>query len=157
MKNSITSLLLLCCALSRAQSSGISNQSIQVQGGTTIFYNQLSLRYESQTIYSLNENHHFKIAASAGLFNLSFSSTTKGYLFTLQPTYLLGDGKHHLEVSFGAAIYYHTKLEKGGISYLGALPCGFVGYRYQNPENRFLLKIGTGGLDILQAGFGIRL
>ncbi len=157
MKNIISTLLILCCTFSNAQSSGISSQSVQVQAGTTIFYNQFSLRYESKSFYSIKEKHHFKIAATTGLFNLSFTSTTKGYLFAIQPTYLLGGGKHHLELSFGAAVYYHNKLEKGGISYLGALPSGFVGYRYQNPEKRFLFKIGTGGLDILQAGFGIRL
>lgn len=159
--NNMRSVIFLCGFIFLspviAQSGGASCSSVQLQGGTSIFYSRFHLKAETSSLVSIKDKHHFKLTAGAGLFSMSFTSTTRGYLVLVQPTYILGANKHHLEVAAGISWHFHNKLEGGGISYLGLLPSGFLGYRYQNPEKPTFFKIGVGGLDMLQVGIGVRL
>lgn len=105
----------------------------------------LILNYE-RNLFKLKSSY-INIKAGYGLMLFDVSS-----IYILNGVYLLGKYDHHLELDFGCFIYEELDIYRqfshsiNNENYL--YPRLSLGYRYQKPDGRFVLKLG-GGIEMI--------
>ena len=130
--------------------------SIQLNFGTTHVYRTVDLGYETPTLFNINERHHFRVSLDGGIWQARLFNTNIGGRFGLDLVYLFGKERHFLEMNAGMGFHLDKGLKGLPLNYIGTLPAGYLGYRYESLANRFIFKAGFGWYEFLQLGVGYR-
>ncbi|MFM7589966.1 MAG: hypothetical protein ACKO55_12735 [Bacteroidota bacterium] len=130
-----------------AQNNKISH-SVNITGGTLIFANQGFLHFEK--LQERKVVHTFIQGGLGGGYTYFFSSGSSGVFSLVGRTGLLtGKGSSHFEASVGACIIRNSE------TFLPR-PALTMGYRYQHPDAKLIIRSGIGFPEGLYLGFGFR-
>lgn len=75
-------------------------------------------------------------------------------IFPVQLNYIIGKGKHYLEISGGVSIWTGVTDFGNGTEGFTFLPTAFIKYRLQPQEKGFFLNIGPGTLGSIMPFWG---
>lgn len=129
--------------------------NVNLHFGSLAIYSSYSIGYESPALLS-KDKHHITMNARWGAWSASILNRNNGSLTSVGGTYLFGN-KHCFEFSSDLVFHFDKGLKGQPITYIGTIYRPFLGYRWQNPENRFLVRFGFGWYEIFQVGIGYRL
>lgn len=149
----LMSWMSICAWSQDANTNYVDKINLNVNVGTSIFYNSASLNIESKTFLN-SVKHKLKLSAGFGLWQFSLFDSNDGFYLNTKLVYLLGSKSHHFEVDLGANYQFDIKQNESNYSFLSTAPNVFIGYRYQRPNKRFMFKTGLGMIDFFQFGFG---
>lgn len=130
--------------------------SIQLNLGTTHVYRTANLGYETPTLFAVNKRHHFRLALDGGIWQARLFNPNLGVRIGADLIYSFGKERHFLEINAGIGIHLDKGLKGLPLNYIGTLPAGYLGYRFESAKNPFLFKAGLGWYEFLQLGLGYR-
>ncbi len=125
--------------------------------GTIIVYTTYSIGYESFDLIKKIEKHQLRPTVRGGVWKSTFMNKNIGTQSSLGLTYLFGKGKHFFEHSSEIISHYDKGLKGQRIVYIGSLYRPYLGYRFQPPNKKVIIKVGVGWREVIQIGFGYNL
>lgn len=129
--------------------------NVNLHFGSLAVYSTYSVGYESPYLLS-KDKHHLTMNMRLGGWSASVLNKNNGSLTSVGGTYLFGN-KHCLEFSSDLVFHFDKGLKGQPLTYIGTTYRPFLGYRWQNPENRFLARFGVGWYEIIQFGIGFKI
>lgn len=145
----ITSLVLLIFHFhtANAQNTGKPNKPNSINTYVGLF--DLNLNYERNIIQRAKAASNIRIGFGHGQFVVA----GEGYYVNGVFVQLIGEGSSHLELNAGVK-YMVSNSEANPPFSDQLLPDIFLGYRYQNPTDRIIFRMGFNYPTIINIGLG---
>lgn len=159
MKRLFTLLLsTLFCASGWSQNDSINDHkgAVHFNLATTHIYRTMNIGYESPRLLKIGEKHQWRLSGDLGLWQARLYNPNIGTRCGMDLIYLLGSEKHFLELNAGLGLHLDAGLKGQLLNYIGILPNGFIGYRFEGINNPLFVKAGLGWYEFLQVGIGYR-
>ena len=132
------------------------NGIVNLHFGSMFFYNTVSLGYESFDFTKKLEKIQFRGSVKTGLWSASIVDANSGFQSAAGISFLYGN-THKIEFSNDIVLHFDRSLKGNGLTYIATTYRPFLGYRFQNPEKRLMLKLGVGWREVIQCGLGFKI
>lgn len=132
------------------------NGNVNLHIGSMFFYNTVSVGFESLDFTKKLEKIQLRGSVKAGLWSASIVNANSGFQSAAGISCLYGN-THKIEFSNDVVFHFDRSLKGDGLTYIAATYRPFIGYRFQNPEKRLILKLGVGWREVIQCGIGFKI
>ncbi|MEO9531365.1 MAG: hypothetical protein ABJG68_13765 [Crocinitomicaceae bacterium] len=145
-------LLVFESAMTQEKEKG----NVNIHVGTMLFYNTISLGYESFDFTKNLQKLQVRGNVKTGLWSASILDANLGFQSAAGISFLYGNN-HKIEFSNDIVFHFDKSIKHNGMTYIATTYRPFIGYRFQNPEKKLILKLGVGWREVFQCGIGFKI